>query len=356
MLSFSAFNLSSKPLLLIGEKSRLTKDVVTKLLKLDAKAAARLSLASKSFTANAASYVETEAGSDRLVRLAYLSDKSSRHMGILRQDLIPKLISSNLPDPEEPCQLVMCLKHKDELFAASSAVAKAFPLYSKKAANLKKLEAQVDVSFLLPNEEVSEAQLKTLEELASSVRVAQLLVDTPPTDLNTKEYALRVEKYVSGLKDVTYEAIVGEELKSKGLNALYSVGKAAVEPARLVVLKYAPAGGDQAKSIAFVGKGITYDTGGLSIKSTANMCNMKTDMVSTFFCIQSDISGRFCSLSRSVPLPRQDTISASSDCNTVLGRKRCWSALAQERRHCYSLQRQDYRDQQHRRGGTSSAS
>ncbi|ORY80913.1 cytosol aminopeptidase family, catalytic domain-domain-containing protein [Protomyces lactucae-debilis] len=285
MLSFSAFKLSSKPLLLVGEKSRLSKDFLVNLLKLDDKAAARLSLATKAFTANATTVVEHESGTDQLVKLAYLSNETSRYMGIIRADLIPKLVSSNLPDSDQPCQVVMCLKNKAEVFAASSAVAKAFPLYTKRSANLKKLEAKVDISFLLQEGEVTTDELDKAEKLAENVRLTQSLVDTPPTDLNPEEYGARIAKHIEGMEHVTSEFIVGEELKKQGMEALYSVGKAAIHPARMIVLKYETPQSDKSKAIAFVGKGITYDTGGLSIKTGGNMCNMKTDMGGSAACL-----------------------------------------------------------------------
>lgn len=56
----------------------------------------------------------------------------------------------------------------------------------------------------------------------------------------------------------------GEELNSRGFGGIYGVGKAAVVPPALAVLSYMPEGATQ--TIAWVGKGIVYDTGGLSIK------------------------------------------------------------------------------------------
>ena len=56
----------------------------------------------------------------------------------------------------------------------------------------------------------------------------------------------------------------GEELKQKGFGGIYGVGKAAEHKPALVVLSHLPAGATQ--TVAWVGKGIVYDTGGLSIK------------------------------------------------------------------------------------------
>lgn len=65
---------------------------------------------------------------------------------------------------------------------------------------------------------------------------------------------------------VNCKIIKGEELKEQGFGGIYGVGKAAVEPPALCILSYAPQGA--ARRVCWVGKGIVYDTGGLSIKSS----------------------------------------------------------------------------------------
>lgn len=69
---------------------------------------------------------------------------------------------------------------------------------------------------------------------------------------------------------VAISVVRGEELREKGFGGLYGVGKAAERPPALVVLSKAVAGGEQ--SVVFVGKGIVYDTGGLSIKTKVRVC------------------------------------------------------------------------------------
>lgn len=70
---------------------------------------------------------------------------------------------------------------------------------------------------------------------------------------------------------VTISVIRGEELREKGFGGLYGVGKAAEHPPALVVLSKAGKGEMAGKpSVVLVGKGITYDTGGLSIKTKVN--------------------------------------------------------------------------------------
>jgi len=80
--------------------------------------------------------------------------------------------------------------------------------------------------------------------------------------------------------------IVGEELQSQGYGGLFGVGRAATSPPRLVIMEYNPPTTSATSSsstirpetIALVGKGIIYDTGGLSLKPKTGMCGMKHDM------------------------------------------------------------------------------
>lgn len=78
-------------------------------------------------------------------------------------------------------------------------------------------------------------------------------------------------------KELNLEPLVieGEELNRQGFGGLYNVGKAAKNSPKLVVLSNLK---PQAKrTVAWVGKGIVYDTGGLCIKSRVGMCGMKVD-------------------------------------------------------------------------------
>lgn len=72
-----------------------------------------------------------------------------------------------------------------------------------------------------------------------------------------------------------------------GYGGLYGTGKAGQYPPHLVTLSYKPSGQASPQSkLAFVGKGIVYDTGGLSLKSRDGMCGMKRDMggAAAVFC------------------------------------------------------------------------
>lgn len=77
--------------------------------------------------------------------------------------------------------------------------------------------------------------------------------------------------------NIKIEYIVGKELQDKGLNLLYDVGKASEKPSSLVCLKYEGNPRNAEDTIAFIGKGVCFDTGGLNLKPTGGIENMHFD-------------------------------------------------------------------------------
>ncbi|MCA9692683.1 MAG: leucyl aminopeptidase family protein, partial [Myxococcales bacterium] len=106
-------------------------------------------------------------------------------------------------------------------------------------------------------------------------------VDTPPTELNPEAYAKRIRELLKGLPRVKIREIEGAKLLSEKLVGIHSVGRAAVNAPRMVIAQYSPARGDAAgkrRHFALVGKGVTFDTGGLNLKISGSMRSMKCDM------------------------------------------------------------------------------
>jgi len=119
---------------------------------------------------------------------------------------------------------------------------------------------------------------------AAAVRRAQELVDLPAEEMNVGRMVAEAEATAKRLRtdfgrDVTFQVIRGEELRDQGYGGIWGVGKAAVEPPALVVLSFEPeAASEDTETVAWVGKGIVYDTGGLSLKVGGSMVGMKSDM------------------------------------------------------------------------------
>jgi leucyl aminopeptidase len=111
--------------------------------------------------------------------------------------------------------------------------------------------------------------------IAAGVLLARDLVNTPAGDLTPAEFADQAEALATsvGLSVETIDEVRAAEL---GLGCLLGVSQGSDNPPRLVILRYEPA--NARGSIAWVGKGITFDSGGLSLKSGDGMMTMKCDM------------------------------------------------------------------------------
>jgi len=111
--------------------------------------------------------------------------------------------------------------------------------------------------------------------VSNAINFARDLVNEPPmflTPTKLSEYALKISK-VSNLKCRIFDA---KEIEKMGMGGLNAVSKGSEEPAKFIHIRYKPR--SSKKNIAIVGKGITYDTGGLSLKPSDSMRTMKMDM------------------------------------------------------------------------------
>jgi leucyl aminopeptidase len=111
--------------------------------------------------------------------------------------------------------------------------------------------------------------------LAEGVHLARRLTDTPPGALPPTALAEEARAAVEGT-DIAIEVLDEKALKRKGYGGILAVGQGSANPPRLVRLSYAPEGARV--HLALVGKGITFDSGGLSLKASAGMAAMKMDM------------------------------------------------------------------------------
>lgn len=117
--------------------------------------------------------------------------------------------------------------------------------------------------------------LKVSDAIAAGVVLARDLVNEPPNVLYPEEFADRAKKLEK--LGVEVEVLDEKELKKIGMRALLGVGQGSRRESRVVVMRWNGAGkGDE--PVAFVGKGVTFDTGGISLKPGAGMEDMKGDM------------------------------------------------------------------------------
>lgn len=145
-----------------------------------------------------------------------------------------------------------------------------FDAYKSEAKPAPDCEVQV-----LSNIEEAESVLRTAEVMADAVCYTRNLVNTPGNKLvphTMVDAALDIGREL----DLEVEALDENEMLEKGMNAILAVGQGSANKPYMITLKYNGAG--DAPYTAFVGKGITFDSGGISIKPEAGMGEMKDDM------------------------------------------------------------------------------
>lgn len=222
--------------------------------------------------------------------------RASRHNCPAKPHAATEIVKS-VAGGDGPLRILVTLASVDHAVALGTAVARAFPLYSNKSKSAvvspsnggDKGARKVEVVFNMTLAHLAQAGvlgtangdagffdpavplLARIAALADGVRLAARLVDAPPNEMHTDAMVEEAGAALQRLRKhegVGITVIRGEELREKGFGGLYGVGKAAERPPALVVLSKAGAGELAGKpSVVFVGKGIVYDTGGLSIKT-----------------------------------------------------------------------------------------
>ncbi|HYD97947.1 MAG TPA: leucyl aminopeptidase [Alphaproteobacteria bacterium] len=143
----------------------------------------------------------------------------------------------------------------------------------EKAEDKPRLESLV---FQLPAPKEAKKAYAALGAVADGVVFARDLVSEPPNVLYPESLAQRCRELEA--LGVEVEVLDEKQMRKRGMNALLAVGMGSERDSQLVVMRWNGAADKGAAPLALVGKGITFDTGGISIKPAAGMEEMKWDM------------------------------------------------------------------------------
>lgn len=131
------------------------------------------------------------------------------------------------------------------------------------------------VTFLTPSPEAAEKAFKPLSKIVEGVFLTRSLV-TEPANVITPSSLAKITETLE--KDgIKVEVLGDKELKKLGMNALLGVGQGSDKGSKVVIMHW-NGGSKNEPPIAFIGKGVTFDSGGISIKPANNMEEMKYDM------------------------------------------------------------------------------
>jgi leucyl aminopeptidase len=172
----------------------------------------------------------------------------------------------------------------------------AFTAYKKKAAEESKPDQPGEVVVLGPSARRKE-HVRAFEEaqvVCEAIAATRSWVNTPPSDFTPPSFAEAVEAAVKdatkgrGAPKVSVRVRDEKELLELGCGGILGVGMGSAAPPRLVELSYAPK--DATVHLALVGKGITFDSGGLTLKTHGGMGDMKSDMAGAAAVVQATLA------------------------------------------------------------------
>ncbi|MCB9676769.1 MAG: leucyl aminopeptidase family protein [Alphaproteobacteria bacterium] len=204
-------------------------------------------------------------GTLQKVTACVLPEVASRHNSPSRAWCYPRLLAAGRNARNA---VVAVLDDNTHAFAAACGIARSFPTFSVRS---KPTESTVVAMLLGPAGPIG----GELQPAVAAVRRAAHLVDSPPDMLGPDAF-VTTARAIGAFKGVSVHVLRRHDLEAQGFGGIAAVGRAAVQEPALVVLDWAPQGA--ADKVCWVGKGITYDTGGLSLKTKTGMPGMKTDM------------------------------------------------------------------------------
>ncbi|TXG76041.1 leucyl aminopeptidase [Candidatus Dojkabacteria bacterium] len=146
----------------------------------------------------------------------------------------------------------------------------------------KKDFSDFKISFFVSHamQELYNAALHKAELIGRAVSFSRYLSDLPASHLYPERFVEIVLERLkkSTITNCSFELISLPEMEKLGMGGLIGVGKGSTKEPKLLILKYKPDVLQETKTVALVGKGVTFDTGGISIKPSDGMEDMKADM------------------------------------------------------------------------------
>lgn len=147
-------------------------------------------------------------------------------------------------------------------------------------------QAPPEIAFL---GHLEDAQVHHAVVAAEAVWRVRDLVTMPPNFLNPASFVEQVTQMAQG-SSIEIEVYDEKRVAAEGLGGINAVGQGSLNPPRLMILRYQPA--QPTRHVALVGKGITFDSGGLSLKAPNAMVGMKYDMTGAAVMAASTLAAR----------------------------------------------------------------
>lgn len=196
---------------------------------------------------------------NRIGGAALAAARKAKEIAILAE------IDGEQPSPEDIAELALgvCLN------------AYSFDKYKTKKDESQPASAPEKVTILCANPTAAKRAFAAAQAVADGVFLARDLVNEPANILGTLEFAASAKELEA--LGVVVEILTEKEMRKLKMGALLGVAQGSIRPPRLVVMRW-EGGKPKDKPAVFVGKGVVFDTGGISIKPAGGMEDMKGDM------------------------------------------------------------------------------
>lgn len=179
-------------------------------------------------------------------------------------------------------EVTIMAEHLNEGRASAGAyVAKGYALRSYKFDKYQEGSDEVDANEVaIVGSKSWEARTKYTKDLTyvvEGIYVTRDLGNEPGNKLYPETFVERVVPMFKGLSNIKIDVLDADAIKAANMGALWGSGRGSINDPRLLVISYTGGEADKAP-LALVGKGITFDTGGISLKPNTNMWYMKSDL------------------------------------------------------------------------------
>ncbi|MCK9639676.1 MAG: leucyl aminopeptidase [Prolixibacteraceae bacterium] len=174
-------------------------------------------------------------------------------------------------------EVTSMLESTEQLIAFAEGVILGSYQFLKYQSKAEKLRSTLQ-EICFNDDQLSEKQMEYLTVLSEAVYAARDMVNEPVISLNAEKFGALLHQ-MSAEVGIKAEVLGKEQIEALGMGGLLAVNKGSIDPPAFVILEWKPENAVNHQPIVLVGKGVVFDTGGLSLKPTAkSMDYMKSDM------------------------------------------------------------------------------
>lgn len=168
--------------------------------------------------------------------------------------------------------------YSDALAVLARALGKADYVFDQFKSGDKKAAVNVTWQWLLDDKKAADETLRWVDAWIAGTHLARELGDLPPNVCNPAYLGDRAKQLAEAQDVLSVKVLKRKEIEALGMGALLGVAQGAHAEPRFIIMEYKPKKAVNSRPVVLVGKGVTFDTGGISLKPADGMDLMKYDM------------------------------------------------------------------------------